>query len=223
MRMRVSKTWNPLADTYQLTKQEIESQVLSDLSKYRQKYQEKYSKPAPTPLDVDNYVQEMWGFSVSFESVTQESDEEETLGYLRPEARQVVVDENCTNQKRISFTIGHEAGHLSLHGPLFSTEDGLITGWNNVPKSKNKKKLDVAHIRREWQANVYAGALLAPQGDVHALLEELGLINNMVLTAFNLDDHLGKFDKRFGLSRYALEIRLNHLSIPFRGARYKSV
>ena len=48
MKIRITKNLNPLADSFQLTKQEIESQVLSDLSKYRKLYQERYSKPAPT-------------------------------------------------------------------------------------------------------------------------------------------------------------------------------
>ena len=87
MRIRVAKNWNPLADTYQLTKQEIESQVLSDLAKYRQKYSGKYRKNAPSPIDVDNYVQELWDFSVSFESIPQDSEDEDTLGFLRPHTR----------------------------------------------------------------------------------------------------------------------------------------
>lgn len=223
MKLRVAKTWNPIADTYQLTKQEIESQVLSDLSKYRHAYQEKYGKQTPVLLDVDNFVSELWGFSVVFEDVPQELVEEETLGFLRPEAQQVVVDEKCTNQKRISFTIGHEAGHLSLHGPLFKKENGKIVGWNHIPKSKNQKKLDTAHIRREWQANVYAGALLAPAMDIHTLLTELGYIKNSIISSFNLDQHFEEFEKRFGLSRQAIEIRLNHLGIVFSGAKYKPV
>lgn len=222
MKVRVTKNWNPLADSFQLTKQEIESQVLSDLSKYRQLYQERYGKPAPSPLDVDNFVYELWGFSLCIEAIPQNNDEE-TLGFLRPEAQQVVVDEGCTNQKRISFTVGHEAGHLSLHRQLFKIENGFIVGWATIPKSHNKKKLDTAHHRREWQANVYAGALLAPEMDVRTLLEELGLVKNLVLSPFNLDEHFASFESRFGLSRQALEIRLGHLGVPFQGARYRSV
>ena len=90
-------------------------------------------------------------------------------------------------------------------------------------KSKNQKKLDTAHIRREWQANVYASALLAPAMDVHALLVELGFIKNSIISSFNLDQHFEEFEKRFGLSRQATEIRLNHLGIAFSGAKYKPV
>lgn len=48
MKMRVAKNWNPLVDSYQLTKQEIESQVLSDLAKYRRQYTERYGKATHT-------------------------------------------------------------------------------------------------------------------------------------------------------------------------------
>ncbi len=223
MKLRVAKNWSPLLDTYQLTKREIESQVLSDLSKYRQKYRERYQKSASNPLDVDNYVLELWGFSICFEAIPQDSEDEDVLGCLRPETRQVVVNEDCNNQKRISFTIAHEAGHLSLHGPLFSIQDGLITGWRHSNPYKNKKKMDTAQIRREWQANVYAGALLAPKIEVEAFLRELGLIKKQTFIPFNLDDYFLKFEERFGLSRQALEIRCEHLGVPVKNIRHGTV
>jgi len=213
MKMRITKNWNPLSDSYQLTKQEIESQVLSDLAKYRNKYSEKYGKAVKTPIDVDNYVKELWGFNVVFEKVESDSEDKETLGFLRPEKQEVVVNEECENQRRISFTIAHEAGHLSLHGPLFTKKDDIISGWKSSPLHKNTKKSDTAHIRREWQANVYAGALLASRIEIEELLIELGLIKNQILTPFNLDEFFPKFQERFGISRQALEIRLEHLNI----------
>lgn len=223
MKMRITKKWNPLADTYQLTKQEIESQVLSDLAKYRKRYQEKYNKSIPSPIDVDNFVKELWDFDINFKIIQQESETDEILGYLLPESRQIIIDESCTNQKRVSFTIAHEAGHLSLHGPLFTTDEGLIIGWKDSDSCKNKKKLDTANIRREWQANVYAGTLLAPRIEVESFLQEIGLVKGVILTNFNLDDYFSKLEERFGLSRHALEIRLEHLKIPFEGSKYKKV
>lgn len=216
MKIRVTKKWNPQADSYQLTKQEIESQVLSDLSKYRHAYSEKYGKLPSLPVDVDNFVKELWGFNVTFEKIKESYSEEEVLGFLRPETQEVVINEDCKNQRRISFTIAHEAGHMSLHGPLFLTKDGIISGWKTSPIHKNIKKSDTAHVRREWQANVYAGALLASQVEVEEFLRELGLIKDMTLIPFTLDEYLLKFEERFGLSRQALEIRLEHLKIPVK-------
>lgn len=215
MKLRVTKNWNPLADSYQLTKQEIDAQVLSDLAKYRYKYTNKYGKVAPVPFDVDNYIKEMWDFSVVFEKIEAESDQDkETLGFLRPEKQEVVVNEDCLNQRRISFTVAHEAGHLALHGPLFTTTNGIISGWKSSPLHKNIKKMNTAEIRREWQANVYAGALLAPRLEVEEFLRGLNLIKDQTLISFKLDDYFQKFEERFGLSRQALEIRLEHLNIP---------
>lgn len=216
MKMRITKNWNPLADSYQLTKQDIESQVLSDLANYRRKYSEKYNKAPNVPLDVDNYVQEIWGFSVVFEKIDSNSEDQEILGFLRPETQQVVINEICTNPKRISFTIAHEAGHLALHGPLFTKQDGIISGWKNSPICKNVSKLDVAHVRREWQANVYAGALLASSVEIEDFLQELGLIKGNILIPFDLDEYFPRLEERFGLSKQALEIRLIHLNIPIR-------
>ena len=223
MRFRTTKNPNHSLDTFQLTKQEIESQVLSDLVTYKRKFYEKYSKSASTPLDVDSYIKELWGFNICFENIEQDSEDRETLGYLRPEKQQVIVDENCDNQKRISFTLAHEAGHLSLHKSLFLEENGLIVGWRYPDLSGNKKRKDKAEIRREWQANTYAGALLAPKPEVEFFLEEVGLLRNRLLISFDLNEYFPKFEERFGLSRQALEIRLRQLGIPFTGLRYGEV
>ncbi len=214
MKMRITKNWNPLADSYQLTKQEIESQVLSDLAKYRNKYSEKYGKAIPSPIDVDNYVKELWGFNVVFEKIETNSEDKDTLGFLRPEKQEIVVNESCDNQRRISFTIAHEAGHLSLHGPLFIIKDNIITGWKSLPIHKSTKKSDISETRREWQANVYAGSMLASKFEVEEFLRELGLIKDQTLIPFSLNEFFPKFEERFGLSRQALEIRLIHLGIP---------
>lgn len=212
MKFRMTKGWNLLVDTIQLSKKDIEAQVSADLIKYRQLYSRKYGAPAPVPLDVDNFVQELHGFSVCFEQI-ENTDSEEVLGFLRPETKQVIVSESCVNQKRISFTIAHEAGHLALHKALFASQDGTIIGWKKCPLVTNAKKMDSAEIRREWQANVYAGTLLATKIDVELFLKEIGVLRNGVLAPFSLDALFPKFEEHFGLSRQALEIRLSHLNI----------
>lgn len=223
MKIATKNNLDTLLGTYPLRKEDIESQVLSDLSRYRRGYYTKYKKSAPNPLDVDNYVQELWEFSICFEAITQNSEEVEILGFLRPETRQIIVDESCTNQRRISFTIAHEAGHLSLHAPLFSFQGNLVNGWKQPEVLENHGKKNVAEIRREWQANTYAGSLLAPKPEVEAFLRELGLIKNLTFLSFNLDEHFSKFEERFGLSRQALEIRLEHLGVPAVSTRCRTI
>lgn len=213
------KKWDPVADSFILTKAEIEQQVASDLARFRTEYNTEYNGAPPNPFDVEMFISVLWGFNVVYEEIEQE-DEEESLGTLRPETQEVVVDSRCTHHGRLSFTIAHEAGHLSLHGPLFCREGSKIIGWATPPEKRNKKKDNVSYSRREWQANVYAGALLAPRTEVIDLLREIGAVSFLTATPFNLDEHFVKFEDRFGLSRQALEIRLDHLGLPFTERRY---
>lgn len=219
MKVRMPKKWDPLADSFILTKIEIEQQVASDLARFRTEYSAKYNEIPPSPLDVEMFISLLWGFNVVYEEMEQ-GDNEESLGTLRPETQEIIVDSQCTHQGRLSFTMAHEAGHLSLHGPLFRREGGKIVGWATPPEKRNKKRDDVAYSRREWQANVYAGALLAPRTEVVNLLREIGAISFFTVTSFNLDENFLKFEDRFGLSRQALEIRLDHLKLPFTGRQY---
>lgn len=222
MKVRVPKKWDPLRDSFVLTKNEIEQQVTSDLARFRTKYAEKYGGVPSDSLDVEMFVSAMWGFNVVYEEIEQ-NDNEESLGTLRPETQEVVVDSRCTHQGRLSFTIAHEAGHLALHGSLFRRDDEKIIGWATFMRKRNKKKDNASYARREWQANVYAGALLAPRTEVIDLLREIGAVNFFTVTAFSLDEHFMKFENKFGLSRQALEIRLDQLGVPFTSRRYAEV
>lgn len=219
MKVRMPKKWDPLADSFILTKVEIEQQVANDLVRFRTEYNTKYNETPPNRFDVEMFISLLWGFNVIYEEIEQ-GDNEESLGTLRPETQEIIVDPRCTHQGRLSFTISHEAGHLSLHGPLFRREGNKIVGWAKPLEKRNKKRTDTSYSRREWQANVYAGALLAPRTEVIDLLREIGAVSFLSATSFNLDEHFVKFEDRFGLSRQALEIRLNHLRLPFTGKRY---
>lgn len=219
MKVRIPKKWDPLADSFILTKAEIEQQVASDLARFHTEYSAKYDGAPPNPFDVEMFISVLWGFNIVYEEIEQ-GDNEESLGTLRPETQEVVVDSRCTHHGRLSFTIAHEAGHLSLHGPLFRREGSKTIGWATPPEKRNKKRDEASYLRREWQANVYAGALLAPRTEVVHLLREIGAISFLTVTSFSLDEHFVKFENRFGLSRQALEIRLDHLGLPFTGRRY---
>lgn len=211
MRVRVNKKWNIEADTFQLTKEEIASQALNDLLSYKKKYYEKYQKYPSQKFDVDNFVEVMWGFNVVYEDVPQTSEETQILGFLRPETKEVVIDANCEYQKRISFTVAHEAGHLSLHQSFYLSPNSELASKNKA----RKQKLELACKRREWQADAYAGALLAPREEIELLLLGLGFIKKSILIPFNFDEQYPKFEEKFGMSKQAMKIRLENLKIPF--------
>lgn len=227
MRGRLHKNWNPLEEVFELTKEDIELQVLQDVQKYNQIYLQKYGKTAPLDFDVDNFISEVWGFEIFFESIKQ-SEGEEILGYLRPQEQKIVIDDiQCGIKERINFTIAHEAGHLSLHASMLRMENGVVVGWNSKPiepqfiGESRIRKLDKNQQRMEWQANKYASALLAPKHKIHEALALLGLIRNQQQIApLNLNLNSQDLMTKFGLSRQALEIRLSDLKIDLIGKRY---
>lgn len=193
--------------SFRLSNDDIERQVIEDLSKYRRLYSERYQKEAPTPLDVENYVKELWDVEVIYDVITQTVDSE-VLGYLDLSKKHIVVDARaCNHARRISFTVAHEAGHLALHSFMYL----------NVSKASSKKP--APHI--EYQADTYASLLLAPTHIVLQILEEQGLVkDNRVLGAVDVEQILSVFQDRVGLSRHALEIRLRKMGITLTNARY---
>lgn len=227
MRIKIHKNFNPTIDSFQMTKAEIESQVIEDLIHYKKLYFEKYKKIAPASLDVDNFVQELWDITVEFGKIEMSEQKVgvEILGRLEPENKKIIVDDTVRpNPKSISFTIAHEAGHLSLHASIFRLENGEVKGWTEesvITKCQNPRKTEIGNTRREWQANHYAASLLAPEFEIKKILNELGLIvNNDLKEAVDLAIHGSILDSKFQLSRQALEIRLAELQIPVINEKY---
>lgn len=64
--------------------------------------------------------------------------------------REDVYDNATENDTRSRFTIGHEIGHFILHSDIYSFQ--RVSSDLIIPKYKDP----------EWQANAFAGELLAP-------------------------------------------------------------
>jgi Zn-dependent peptidase ImmA (M78 family) len=217
MKMRLSSKGRVAIGGLKLTTQEIESQVMTDLTKYRSLFQERYGKAAPAQLDVENLVKELWGVDVTYEDIPQNADEE-TLGYFAPEVKTIVIDPQvCNNPRRVSFTVAHEAGHLSLHSFLFASNATAST-------QRTTKHKIVTNPSIEWQATIYAAHLLAPKHEVVELLQGLGLAaGNIVPQAIDVEKVLVPFQERFGLSRQAMEVHFHKLGIPTLNNLYRAL
>lgn len=217
MRIRLTKNWDPLINSYQLTRKDIEQQVLNDLSTYRRDYFEKYQKLPSDKFDVDNFVEEMWDFQVIYETPPGSSEKEEILGLLDPASKTIYANPARTSES-LSFTVAHEAGHLSLHASMLVIENGTVEGWRDkaLPSQtrRHSSNKDVSG-RLEWQANHYAGALLAPTPLILGILSELGHYKSgSVVSPVDLNASYPVFRDRLGISREALRIRLSDMSVP---------
>ncbi|HBO17140.1 MAG: hypothetical protein UR69_C0002G0205 [Candidatus Moranbacteria bacterium GW2011_GWE2_35_2-] len=221
MKIKLHKNWIPFVDTYRLTKDEIEFQVMQDIRKYKEIYQKKFNKAPSEKLDIDNYIEIMWGFQIVFHEIVPDTSDDEIWGYLDPENKIIYVNPNCSPE-RINFTVAHEAGHLSLHLSMMRLENGEVVGWQGkpLPSQSNKVVSDGREKRLEWQANKYASTLLVPKFDLVNYFSQLGLVENGGLkSVLNLDFVYPKIKERFGISKKAFQIRLEDLG--FIGNRKK--
>lgn len=122
---------------------------------------------------------------------------------LNGDARLIAVEEHH-HEHRQRFSIAHEIGHFVMHyrpqspgGGLFacSTADMEVRmGGAGASAS--------AHVRREWEANLFAEELLMPSQAVVAMYRVTG-------------GRLLSMARHFKVSTKAMEIRLSHLSLPF--------
>jgi Zn-dependent peptidase ImmA (M78 family) len=212
MKLRIGKNGISVG-TFRLTSTDIEQQMISDLLRYRGLFLSRYGSAAATPLDVESFIKELWGIEVDYDEF-QQNDDEDLLGLFEPEKQRIVIDPKaCNNKGRISFTVAHEAGHLSLHSFLFVFNNGKVSGWQNKqsPVGKNLER----------QADLYAASLLAPKQEIYDFLKEKGLSDGSFLASpIDLAVYAPAFQDRFGLSRQALEIRLSRLNLSMTNRKY---
>lgn len=219
MKFRNSKHWNPINDSIALTKKEIESQAESDFLRYNKSYHTRYQKSVSWPLDIDAVISELWGYGIVYEALPQSSEAEEVLGLLDMTSRKVIIDRGrCGSEAVVSLTLAHEAGHLSLHAPMVSSNASL--GCVSF-SGRNTERAAKSHVRREWQAYKYAGAILAPRYEVVRFLEKENLFeNNVFKTPLDMTVHAASLQGLFGMSRHALEVRLCDLDVPLSNRKY---
>jgi hypothetical protein len=117
--------------------------------------------------------------------------------YLKRDLSGIVVDydfymnEKFSNRMRFSFA--HELGHFFLHKYVFSSFDfESAEEWKDFVNSLPEKE----YSNFEWQANEFAGRLLAPHSDLKNELD-----NALMVLLENKLDHYLESDPDAVLSR----------------------
>lgn len=180
-----------------LTNEMIEEQAQQDLLVFSKKI----GKELTFPIYPDEVIEALWGIKVEYVDKLPCEFDEDTLACYLPKKKAVLVSvDNKGVEGRVSFTLAHEVGHISLHGFLY--ESGL----------SNKKDIDL-----ERQADTYASSLLMPKEHLMKKISSLGYI-------FGEKVDLGKHGRElvdyFSVSFRALEIRLTNLGIDYCSGYY---
>ncbi len=126
--------------------------------------------------------------------------EREYAAFLNGDARLVAVEAQH-HEHRQRFSIAHEIGHFVLHYLPAPAERSLFV-CSTADMEVNDGQALSRHLRREWEANLFAGELLMPEQAVVAMYRVIGG------SVFRLAKH-------FKVSSKAMEIRLSRLRLPF--------
>jgi Zn-dependent peptidase ImmA (M78 family) len=189
-----------------ITKDIIESQVRYDLIDF----QKKIKKPLIWPIDIECFLEKLWGLSISYEDdIILPDTNEEIVGYLSVADKEVKVNLNANKiDGRINFTLAHEAGHASLHSVLSKTASTKEIDSIIYCRSSYEEPPEI-----EKQANYYAVNLLMPKDIIYNKLSGLEIVDLNLLS--------DELMNNFGVSRYALELRLRKLGYKTKNNKYE--
>lgn len=130
----------------------------------------------------------------------------EYAGFLDADAALIAVEAEH-HEHRQRFSIAHEVGHFVLHylprtapGGIFACTQADMETSSLPGVGAGAERL--RHLRQEVEANQFAGELLMPEQSVWALHKVTG---GQVL----------KLARHFRVSPRAMEIRLDHLQLPY--------
>lgn len=131
--------------------------------------------------------------------------EREYAGFLDGDAQLVVV-EAMHHEHRRRFSIAHEVGHYVLHYLPRTAPVGVFACTSRDMETEAVTPGETAarllHLRREVEANQFAGELLMPAAAVRAMYRVTG--GNVLRLA-----------KHFNVSPRAMEIRLDRLRLAY--------
>lgn len=192
-----------------LTNKMIEDQVIKDLISYQRAIRGSLTHP----VFPDEVIEKVWGVTVDYLDEVLSKDGEQVLACFDPGAKKVYLNNSIRGTEgMVSFTLAHEAGHISLHNFLSKLYNrGTFCVGSFFEKTETKML--------ERQADKYASLLLMPQEVIFSQLRQCGYDFR---GSFDLALH-GRFLKDFfGVSFEAMERRLSDLGITTVGGFYKN-
>jgi Zn-dependent peptidase ImmA (M78 family) len=144
----------------------------------------------PVPVE---FVAGLLGLRCEFQSLPQDGEKRKS-GTLFVEAKTIVVDRACHKYEYV-FTVAHEIGHWVLH-----VDD------TSHPKRQTKCNREKRERLRDWEANLFARALLIPQSLLFPAVAKYRVIDAAAIL---------ELARVFGVSPTVMRLRLEYLT-PFR-------
>lgn len=220
-----------------LSQEEIEDRAKVLLELYRKDFFE-YVQHTRMPQLVEFLATK---FRVKFDfdsSMGFTENGERILGATNLKKHIVLVDVSLKDDEhRFNFTLAHELGHLSLHRKIRVAGDNALQvpatrSIQEKPTRQTNSFSDLAKL--EWQANIFATALLMPAKTVRGavgvqqqlmgkLRRETIYIDNQNCTQVDYQILLGRLSDFFRVSSEAVEHRVIELGLIRGGHDVRSI
>ena len=187
-----------------LSDEMIESQAMVNILEFNKRVGNNFS----FPIYPEEILKKLWDIETEYVDVLPELEGVPILASYSPKNKKILV--NSTENKnsgRLSFTLAHELGHVSLHSFAVKNQN-----CSNYDLGINSEKI-------ERQADKYAAALLMPKEEVFSLLESLGC--TMLSPTIDMHIHADNIKMHFGVSNEVLEYRLGNLGFEVLNGFYK--
>lgn len=147
-------------------------------------------------------------FSLGVEKVPELRVGEREYAAFLEAGQGLIVVEATHHEHRRRFSVAHEVGHFVLH---YLPKTGGDT-YRCTPEDMERGSAPggagagAAHLRQEWEANLFAAELLMPEQPLLAMYRVVG-------------GSVSRLAKHFCVSPQAMEIRLKRFHLPFRPKR----
>lgn len=160
-------------------------------------YGEAFGAVTEPPVPVDMVAERLCGLTCVFQKLGRLG--QGVLGAIDVDNRMLRLEERVSSEERTRFTIAHELGHFVLHsrgGDLIDTSVTQVAGLVRLISPSTRRDA-------EWEADLFAGALLVPLRLVAQVIAELNLDPT--------DRHdIGVLAKRFLVSWTAMDVRVRN-------------
>ena len=130
---------------------------------------DKYHRSRATPIPIEEIIE----FQLRLEIIPIPGLQKLILteGFTYGNQKSIAVDEFIFQERinRYRFTLAHEVGHIILHPQFFRHHDfNSLTDWKQYYLSLPEYQQNPM----EWQANCFAGLILAPKIQLEEKLQE---------------------------------------------------
>lgn len=176
------------------------------------------------PFDIEIYLTKEHGYMIAPSSNLEGRCKVDTA--LITCKKLIRIDQQIyDNQyRRACFSMAHELGHLILHKKYISYIENKLRSCNKTDEYKpiinNSFLEDKSYHRAELQADLFAGAILAPkdflkESMLHLIQERKTKNKSDKLSDNDRDIICNDLSHQFGISKLAVPVRINKAELEY--------